>query len=67
MHGTDTHALLHVAACRIFLHHYQEYMDVQGFDEASECLQNVVQDYQAADSARPTTVTRLRPKGLTFL
>lgn len=42
-------------------------MDVQGFDEASECLQNVVQDYRAADSARPTTVTRLRPKGLTFL
>lgn len=52
---------------RIFLHHYQEYMDVQGFDAAAECLQGLVQDYKAADSARPSTVIRLRPRGLTFL
>lgn len=40
---------------------------VQGFDAAAECLQGLAQDYKTADSARPTTVTRLRPKGLTFL
>lgn len=40
---------------------------VQGFDAAAECLQGLAQDYKIADSARPTTVTRLRPKGLTFL
>lgn len=54
-------------SCRIFLHHYQEYMDVQGFDDAAECLHSLADDYRAADAARPTPVPSIRPKGLTFL
>lgn len=52
---------------KIFLHHYQEYMEVEGFDTAAETLHSLVEDYKAADTAQPTPVTRLRPKGLTFL
>jgi hypothetical protein len=53
--------------CRIFLHHYQEYMDVQGFDDAAECLHSLADDYRAADAARPTQLPSIWPKGLTFL
>lgn len=40
---------------------------MQGFDAAAEALHKLVEDYRAADSAQPTTVTRVTPKGLTFL
>jgi hypothetical protein len=42
-------------------------MDVQGFDDAAECLHCLADDYRAADAARPTQVASIRPKGLTFL
>lgn len=53
--------------CRIFLHHYQEYMDVAGFEEAADCLTSLIDDYRAADSAAAAPITRLRPRGLSFL
>lgn len=40
---------------------------MEGFDTAAETLHSLVEDYKAADTAQPTPVTRLRPKGLTFL
>eukprot|EP00775_Hariotina_reticulata_P006380 gene6380-6612_t len=52
---------------RIFLHHYQEYMETQGFDEAAATLHSLIDDYKAADSAAPAEVTRLKPRGTSFL
>ena len=49
------------------MHHYQQYMDVQGFDAAAECLHSLVEDYKTADTAQPAAVSRIQPKGLTFL
>ncbi|KAF8067140.1 Tube1 [Scenedesmus sp. PABB004] len=52
---------------RLFQHHYTEYMDPGGFDEAATCLADLVDDYAAADGAPPPPVTRLRPRGTGFL
>jgi hypothetical protein len=55
------------AACRIFVHHYTEFMEASGFDAAAECLNGLIADYRRADSAGPAPVVRMRPRGLTFL
>ncbi|GBF94543.1 tubulin epsilon chain [Raphidocelis subcapitata] len=52
---------------RLFLHHYLEYMEPAGFDEAAEAVAAVAEDYRAADGARPGPVARLRPRGLGFV
>jgi hypothetical protein len=55
------------AGCRIFVHHYTEFMEATGFDAAAECLNGLIADYRHADSARPAPVVRMRPRGMTFL
>ncbi|KIZ02671.1 Tubulin epsilon chain [Monoraphidium neglectum] len=49
---------------RLFLHHYEEYMERAGFDEAAEAIGALRDDYRAADGARPAPIVRLRPRGL---
>lgn len=56
-----------VCTCRIFVHHYTEYMDAAVFDEAAESLNSLIADYKTADTAAPAPVTRMRPRGLSFL
>jgi hypothetical protein len=51
----------------IFLHHYEQYMELAGFDEAAEALASLVLDYSAADGAAPAPSSRLAPRGLSFL
>jgi hypothetical protein len=53
--------------CRIFLHHYQEYMDVAAFDTAAELVAAVQQDYADADGAQAPPPPTPRARGLTFL
>eukprot|EP00882_Tetradesmus_deserticola_P008036 GHRQ01008465.1.p1 GENE.GHRQ01008465.1~~GHRQ01008465.1.p1 ORF type:complete len:484 (+),score=208.82 GHRQ01008465.1:280-1731(+) len=52
---------------KIFVHHYTEFMEATGFDAAAECLNGLIAEYRRADSAGPAPVTRMRPRGLTFL
>ncbi|KAI8469944.1 MAG: epsilon tubulin [Monoraphidium minutum] len=52
---------------RLFLHHYEEYMERAGFDEAAEAVAALGDDYRAAAGARPAPVSRLRPRGLGFV
>jgi hypothetical protein len=54
-------------APRLFLHHYEEYMDASGFDAAAEAVASVRDAYRAADGARPAPVARLAPRGLGFV
>lgn len=51
---------------RLFLHHYEEYMERAGFDEAAETIAALAESYRAADGARPPPVARLRPRGVAF-
>lgn len=53
-------------ARRLFLHHYEEYMERAGFDEAAEAIAALHDDYKEADAARPAPVVRMRPRGLAF-
>eukprot|EP00878_Enallax_costatus_P034015 GHUV01037615.1.p1 GENE.GHUV01037615.1~~GHUV01037615.1.p1 ORF type:complete len:133 (+),score=33.23 GHUV01037615.1:1099-1497(+) len=52
---------------KIFVHHYTQYMDAAGFDEAAECLNSLIADYRAADNAASAPVVRMKPRGLSFL
>jgi hypothetical protein len=52
---------------RIFLHHYQEYMDVAAFDTAAELVASVQSDYAEADVAQAPPPPTPRAQGLTFL
>jgi hypothetical protein len=36
--------------CRIFLHHYEEFMDVGGFHQAAENVNSLIQEYRESDS-----------------
>ena len=38
---------------KAMVHHYAQYMDAQGFDEAYEDLLQLVHDYRGLDGARP--------------
>lgn len=59
--------VLVAVCCRIFLHHYQEYMDVAAFDTAAELVAAVQQDYADADGAQAPPPPTPRARGLTFL
>jgi hypothetical protein len=54
---------------RLFLHHYEEYMERSGFEEARELVAGVAGEYAAADAAPAQALPppRLVPRGLTFL
>lgn len=42
-------------------------MEASGFEAAAECLNGLIADYRQADGAGPAPVTRMRPRGLSFL
>eukprot|EP00877_Chromochloris_zofingiensis_P001010 jgi/Chrzof1/1090/Cz01g39230.t1 len=52
---------------RLFVHHYEEYMDPAGFTNAHECVSDIISRYREADNAVPGPITRMRPRGLSFL
>eukprot|EP00803_Ostreobium_quekettii_P008601 evm.model.scf_931.5 EVM.evm.TU.scf_931.5 scf_931:34632-42741(-) len=53
---------------RFYLHHYEQYMDVGGFDEALEAVSGVVAEYAMLDDpAVVETEGRMKPIGSSFL
>ncbi|KAG2495742.1 hypothetical protein HYH03_006339 [Edaphochlamys debaryana] len=53
---------------RFYTHHYEQYMDIAGFAEAAEAVGELTQQYAALEGAtQAPPVTRLRPRGLSFL
>ena len=43
-------------------------MDLSCFDEASETVSNIIAQYRSVDNvAVPPPVTRMKPRGLSFL
>ncbi|GFR41169.1 hypothetical protein Agub_g1835 [Astrephomene gubernaculifera] len=53
---------------RFYTHHYEQYMELGGFEEARECVADLTRQYQALEGATGApAVTRLRPRGLSFL
>ena len=62
---TQTHTIL-LRAFRLFLHHYEDYMERAGFDEALETIAALTSDYREADKARAEPVVRLRARGMSL-
>ncbi|GIL43207.1 hypothetical protein Vafri_1011 [Volvox africanus] len=53
---------------RFYTHHYEQYMDRSGFESAMELVADLTHQYQELDGAiRAPAITRLRPRGLSFL
>lgn len=53
---------------RFYTHHYEQYMDLSGFESAMEVVTDLTDRYQQMDGAtRPPATSRLRPRGLSFL
>jgi tubulin epsilon len=54
--------------CRVYTHHYEQYMEMSVFDHAAEVMANITAQYAAADTVKqPPPITRMRPRGLSFL
>lgn len=61
-------ALKTLFLCRVYTHHYAQYMDLSMFDHAAEVMNGITGQYAAIDTAvAPPPVTRMRPRGLSFL
>ncbi|GIL72770.1 hypothetical protein Vretimale_4473 [Volvox reticuliferus] len=53
---------------RFYTHHYEQYMDRSGFESAMELVADLTHQYQELNGAtRAPAITRLRPRGLSFL
>mmetsp|Transcript_11073 Transcript_11073/g.19222 ORF Transcript_11073/g.19222 Transcript_11073/m.19222 type:complete len:473 (-) Transcript_11073:121-1539(-) len=53
---------------KVYTHHYAQYMELSMFDHAAEVMANITAQYAATETnAAPPPVTRMRPRGLTFL
>ncbi len=55
------------SCCRLFLHHYEEYMDRKGFEEALEVVNTLTHDYEKADNTVAPPTQRAVARGLSFL
>lgn len=52
---------------RLYVHHYEQYMEGQELVEASELLQSLMQQYADIDDVvTPPAPIRIRPRGLSF-
>jgi tubulin epsilon len=57
-----------LCTARFYSHHYEEYMDLSCFDEAAETVSNIIAQYRSVDNVTvPPPVTRMKPRGLSFL
>lgn len=54
-------------ACRVYTHHYEQYMDLSMFTHATETVASIIESYNAIDTAPPPPVTRFRSRGLSFI
>lgn len=53
---------------RFYTHHYEQYMELSGFDSASEVVADLTHQYQQLEGATVAPPnTRLRPRGISFL
>jgi len=54
---------------RVYTHHYEQYMELSMFDHAAEVMAGITAAYAATDTTATSAppVTRLRPRGLSFL
>ncbi|KXZ56590.1 TUE1 protein [Gonium pectorale] len=53
---------------RFYTHHYEQYMDPSGFEQALNVVADLTDQYAALEGATVAPpVTRLRPRGLSFL
>lgn len=62
-------AKLHLCPChRFYTHHYEQYMDLADFQHAAETVTNITAQYAEANKAsQAPPITRMRPRGLSFL
>lgn len=53
---------------RLFLHHYEQFMDAGELEQAASTVSSLMQEYNTLDRAKPPdTIPRLRPRGLSFI
>lgn len=51
---------------KLFVHHYEEFMDRSNFDAARETVASLSAEYDAAGRSAPQPVVRMAPKGTSF-
>lgn len=51
---------------RLFIHHYEEFMERAGFEDAREQVASLGAEYRAAEDAQTENGVRLRPRGLSL-
>lgn len=52
---------------RLFLHHYEQYTEKATFEHAVEVVSDIMSKYQEIDTSRDQPLTRVQPRGLSFL
>ncbi|KAL6763988.1 epsilon tubulin [Haematococcus lacustris] len=53
---------------RVYTHHYEQYMELSMFDHAAEVMTGITARYAATEQAQqPPPITRMRPRGLSFI
>lgn len=52
---------------KLFVHHYEEYMDKGNFDVARNTIATLRDEYDSLNRAQPQPVVKMRPKGTSFV